>query len=342
VTATGRPPALLAYSTRATTVPCFASSDRPNSVTSPYRPSNSPGTSSASVRAYCAYVGVVASVAKFTGSPPPMSSVSTCRRPARRLISSASSYVSATPRAIRDSGTPWDPVCACSRVSHGRSRYARTTHSRAPSSRSATPNFDVAVAVDVASMEPPPICGFTRIPSGDRLAADLIRASMRSSSCGLSALTAMPRASASRSSPGVLAGESSTVISGPSPAARASASSPGLATSAPTPSSRSSRSTGTSGVAFTAKACSTGVPGATTASNAARSSAADSRMPVTSSSPTIGLSGPSSPCSTAACTASSRRAARPAPVSSASSASMCVPMHPAKHPRHRRADTPTY
>lgn len=239
-----------------------------------------------------------------------MSRVSTCRRPARSLISSASAYVSAAPWAISVSGMPWEPVCACSRVSHGRSRYARITHSRAPSSRSATPNFEVAVAVDSASMEPPPTCGLTRMPSGERLVPPAIRASMRASSCGLSALTAMPSASASRSSPGVLAGESSTVRSGGTPAALARASSPGLATSAPTPSSCSSRSTGTRGVAFTAKACSTGVPGAVTASNAARSAAADSRMPATSSSPTIGVSGPRRPCSTAARTASSRRAAR--------------------------------
>ena len=58
---------------------------------------------------------------------------------------------------------------------------------------------------------PPPICGLTRIPSGERLAADRMRASRRASSCGLSALTAMPSARASRSSAGVFAGESSTV-----------------------------------------------------------------------------------------------------------------------------------
>ncbi len=319
VTATGRPPALLAYSTRATTVPCLASSDRPNSVTRPYRPSNSPGTVSRSSRAYSPYVGLVSSDAKFTGSPPPMSTVSICCRPARRLISSARSYVSAIPRAIIDSAMPWEPECACSRVSHGRSRQARTTHSRAPSSRSATPNFDVAVAVESASMEPPPTCGLTRIPMGEREPDAALRASMRSSSCGLSAFTAMPSAIASRSSARVFAGESRTVRSGATPAARASASSPGLATSAPMPSSRSSRSTGTSGLAFTAKACSTGVPGAVTASNAARSPAADSRMPVTSSRATRGVSPSSSPCSTAARTASSRRAARPAPRGSTSS-----------------------
>ncbi len=209
---------------------------------------------------------------------------------------------------------PCDPVCACSLVSHGRSAYAPTIHSRAPSSSSATPNFEVAVAVDVAPIDPPPICGFTRIPIGDRLVADRISASIRSSSCGLSAFTAMPSASASRSSAGVLAGESSTVRCGGTPAARASASSPGLATSAPIPSSCSSRSTGTSGVAFTAKACRTGVPGATTASKAARSSAADSRMPMTSSRPTMGASARSSPCSTAARTASSRRPVRSEPL----------------------------
>ncbi len=167
--------------------------------------------------------------------------------------------------------------------------------------------------MESAAIDPPPICGLTRIPSGERLLADRISPSMRSSSCGLSAFTAIPSASASRSSAGVFAGASSTVRSGRTPAARARASSPGLATSAPMPSSCSSRSTGTSGLAFTANACSTGVPGAVTASNAARSSAADSLMPVTSSSAAMGAPGPSSPCSTAARTASSLRAVRALP-----------------------------
>ncbi len=271
-----------------------------------------------------------------------MSSVSTCLRPARSLISSARAYASRTPSAIRASGMPWEPVCACSRVSHGRSRYARTTHSRAPSSRRATPNFEVAVAVDSASMEPPPTCGLTRMPSGEALAPRDTRPSSRSSSWGLSALRAMPSARASRSSSGVLAGESSTVRPAGTPAARARASSPGLATSAPMPASCSSRSTGTSGDAFTAKACSTGVPGAVTASNAERRAAADSRIPVTSSSPTIGVPGPSSPCSTAARTARSRRAARCAPGSPLMSVSSLTPPPyrrclPARHvPPHTR------
>ncbi len=133
---------------------------------------------------------------------------------------------------------------------------------------------------------------------------------------------------------------------GSTPAARASASSPGLATSAPMPSSRSSRSTGTSGLAFTAKACSTGVPGAVTASKAARRSAADSRMPVASSSATRGASVSRSPCSTAARTAASRRAARgsgPA-VTSPVLSLVCsfARMHPAKHPRTAAPTHPLY
>ncbi len=135
---------------------------------------------------------------------------------------------------------------------------------------------------------------------------------------------------------------------GSTPAARASASSPGLATSAPMPSSRSSRSTGTSGLAFTANACSTGVPGAVTASKASRRSAADSRMPVTSSSPTRGASVSRNPCSTAARTAASRRAARPAARGSAPAVTspalslICsfARMHPAKHPPDGGADAP--
>ncbi len=98
-----------------------------------------------------------------------MSSVSTWRRPARSLISSASAYVSATPSVISANGMPCDPVCA---VQPGQPRpvQIRPHHPLArPSSRSATPNFEVAVAVDSASMEPPPTWGLTRMPSGERL-----------------------------------------------------------------------------------------------------------------------------------------------------------------------------
>ncbi len=65
VTAIGRPPLSFAYSTRASSVPCLASSDRPNSVTMPYRPSKRPGTVAASSCAYAACV-VSSSEAKLT------------------------------------------------------------------------------------------------------------------------------------------------------------------------------------------------------------------------------------------------------------------------------------
>ena len=147
-----------------------------------------------------------------------MSSVSICRRPTAALISSASSYAARTPSAIRSSGMPCEPECACSRVSQGRSRYARTTHSRAPSSRSATPNFEVAVAVrQRPDGAPADLRVDPQAERGRRGPAEATRASMRASSCGLSALTAMPRASASRSSAGVLAGESRTVRSAGTP-----------------------------------------------------------------------------------------------------------------------------
>ncbi|GGQ03205.1 hypothetical protein GCM10010249_21820 [Streptomyces roseolilacinus] len=93
VTAMGRAPDVLVYSTRASTVPCSAGSDRPNSVTSPYRPSNSPGTSAASSRAYASYVGVSSSDAKFTGSASP-----TAARTARSRRSEAM-FPSQTPAA---------------------------------------------------------------------------------------------------------------------------------------------------------------------------------------------------------------------------------------------------
>ncbi|MDQ0694328.1 hypothetical protein QF048_000770 [Streptomyces sp. W4I9-2] len=85
-----------------------------------------------------------------------MSRLVTRRTPSVALISSASSYVRATPSAISSNGQPWEPTWACSRVSHGRSRKASTIASRAPGSRSATPNFDVSVAVLIGPIEPPP------------------------------------------------------------------------------------------------------------------------------------------------------------------------------------------
>ncbi len=245
-----------------------------------------------------------------------MSRVSTWRRPAAALISSASACSSRTPSAISARGTPWEPEWMCRRVSHGRSRKARTTHSRAPGSRRATPNFEVAVAVDSAAMAPAPVCGLIRRPIGAVAGAVASRASRRSSSCGLSALTAMPRARASRSSAAVLAGESRTVRPAGTPAARASASSPGLATSQPSPASASSRSTGTSGAAFTAKACRTGVPGASAAAKALVRAAAEDRIPSVSRRQVRGSAEsapPTRPCSTAARTARFRRAAASSP-----------------------------
>lgn len=238
-----------------------------------------------------------------------MSMVSTCCRPAAALISSASSWTVRTPSAMRANGTPWEPEWVCSRVSQGRSRKARTTRARAPSSRSATPNLDVAVAVDRAPMEPLPVCGLTRRPIGERVGAECTSASRRVSSWGLSALTAMPRARASRSSAPVLAGESRTVRPGGIPAARAMPNSPGLATSAPTPSSRSRRTTGTRGAALTAKVCRTRVSGVVTAAKAACSAATEARIPATSRRAAIGAASVSSPCPTAARTARSRRSA---------------------------------
>ncbi len=213
-----------------------------------------------------------------------------------------------TPSAISSSGQPCEPTWLCSRVSHGRSANARITHSSAPGSRSATPNLEVSVAVLIAPMLPPPTCGLIRSPMGETDGLPAIAASSRASSWGLSALTAMPRVRASRSSAMVLAGESSTVREAGTPAARASASSPGLATSQPTPSARSSLSTGTSEAALTAKVWVTSTPGV---ANASRSAAAERRTPVTSSRPTTGWSGVSSPCSTAARSARARRPAEP-------------------------------
>ncbi len=253
-----------------------------------------------------------------------MSRVSIRRCPAAALISSARACSSRTPCAISSRGTPCEPEWMCRRVSHGRSRQARTSHSRAPGSRRATPNFEVDVAVDSASMEPAPVCGLIRTPIGDAVGAPATSASRRSSSCRLSALTAIPSASASRSSAVVLAGESRTVRAAGTPAARASASSPGLATSQPRPAAASSRSTGTSGAAFTAKACRTGVPGARASAKAAVRAAAEARIPSASSRQTRGSAEsvpPTSPCSTAARTTRSRRSAAPSPsVSAAMSA----------------------
>lgn len=86
--------------------------------------------------------------------------------PSRSLIRSASSYAARMPSAMSGRGQPWEPTCACSRLSQGWRSNASVTASTAPGSRSATPNFEVAVAVLIAPMAPAPTCGFTRIPMG--------------------------------------------------------------------------------------------------------------------------------------------------------------------------------
>lgn len=200
------------------------------------------------------------------------------------------------PSAMRSRGHPCEPTCACSLVSQGRSTKARTTCSRTPASRSGTPNFEVAVAVLIAPMEPLPTCGLTRSPSTDAVPAER-RSPTRRSSSKLSAFTATPSESADRSSARVFAGESSTIFSGANPASTARRSSPGLATSQPMPHEASSRSTGTSEAAFAAKVCRTGTPG--TPAKASRRAATACRTPSVSRKPATGCSSPSSPPATA-------------------------------------------
>jgi len=104
-------------------------------------------------------------------------------------------------------------------------------------------------------MRPRPVWGLIRSPAEiSGMPGSAVSSASRSSSSRLSALTWTPSRTASRSSSLVLAGESNTMRSGGTPAARASRSSGREATSAPAPRLASSAISGGKGLALTATA----------------------------------------------------------------------------------------
>ena len=175
-------------------------------------------------------------------------------RPVAASIASASSATRRIPRAVSSIGQPCEPTWTCSARSQGNERKASRILSRC-SSR-VTPNFEVEVAVLVAAMEPAPTLGLIRSPTTARLGRASRCRAQRSSSWKLSTLIRRPRSSASSISRAVFAGESNTIRSGGNPRPSACATSTADAHSAPNPMSRASASSGPSGFAFTARACS--------------------------------------------------------------------------------------
>mmetsp|Transcript_8893 Transcript_8893/g.21971 ORF Transcript_8893/g.21971 Transcript_8893/m.21971 type:complete len:293 (+) Transcript_8893:446-1324(+) len=250
------------YSTTAATQPGLAESERPYSVMTRYilLASKSAGTRVRSTAEYSANDGATESSAKFTGSPPPMSSDLMRICPYSVRMWHANSCKVRAPSACCSSEQPCEPTWQWSAVSHGYVPKAASSFVRFAAVKG-IPNLESAPETESAFILPTPTSGLRRTPmaeSENLPLAPLIRccsSSMRTSSSKLSALICRPCLRANAMSRRPLAGESKTMWSGLQPTCSAIITSPIDAVSRPNPISTAPRRKNGSGFALTAMQC---------------------------------------------------------------------------------------